>query len=271
MGSREDWHDKIDNYSDTIYALVGYANFYRFDDSRRTIRKDVLVVQGWRFTPIPTGDSSLLPDVTPDLAILANGFVPVVVEAKKSFPKDRGLWQDDFVQLEKYGQPLDGWPNKSGRVDNHDVVLLVHQSRSAAVIKYLKESVSLGRVRFKRQPCIVEFNRSSERQPYFFFRCQDGLLSDAVLADKLNEGTQVPMVALLAEYSTVKLYDALAPMPYFLQVIWDNIIAGRAAAIKPLVNLRKRQKVEVTIALAELTDELRNKFTFRSLCPLAGC
>ena len=71
--------EEIDHYLQTIHAMVGFANFYRYDDERREMRPDVAVLQGWRFTPLPALDGSnqsheaqgaSQSEVTPDLAIL---------------------------------------------------------------------------------------------------------------------------------------------------------------------------------------------------------
>ena len=42
---------EIDNYSDSIFAIVGFMNFYRYDDDSKKIRDDILVFQGRRLTP----------------------------------------------------------------------------------------------------------------------------------------------------------------------------------------------------------------------------
>ena len=51
MNAEQSIRAEIDNYSDSIFAIVGFMNFYRFDDTTRKIRNDVLVFQGRRLTP----------------------------------------------------------------------------------------------------------------------------------------------------------------------------------------------------------------------------
>src|SRR5207249_438523 len=122
--------DDIDDYQDSVFAIIGFANFYRFDDTTRTMRDDVVVFQGRRLTPSPAkavnSDGNPVEFVTPDVGILLPSNLGVLAEVKKSFPADEQHWFDDFKQLMAYDDDLTGWPSASGAVTAHDVVLLVH-------------------------------------------------------------------------------------------------------------------------------------------------
>jgi hypothetical protein len=270
MNDDAKWEGSINDYEDTIFAMLGFANFYRYDDDSRQMRPGVSVMQGWRFTPIQMQENNeaspeAVTPVTPDLAILLEAGDGVVAEVKKSFPMDKTLWMTDFEQLMRYDAELDGWPCASGRVSSHDIVLLVHQSRARRVTDYYREQSAADKVRFVKPFVIVEFNRSAERQPYFFFRTFEGKLSETTLDSRLHDGVPVPMIALVGQYSMVKLYDGPPPMPYLLHIIWQEIITPKVEAKKPLNELRRRQKVEVIIDADDLTNELRDKFSFKAL------
>ena len=66
--------NKISNYEQTIHAIVGFINFYRYDDERKEIRDDVILFQGRRFNPSsaksfnPRGEK--VDSITPDFGIL---------------------------------------------------------------------------------------------------------------------------------------------------------------------------------------------------------
>jgi hypothetical protein len=75
----------------------------------------------------------------------------------------------------------------------------------------------------------------------------------------------VPMAALLSQYSVVKLYDSEPPLPYFLHIIWQEVIAPKAYEKLAGGSLRRKQKVEVEITVEQLTQELRDKFSFKAL------
>jgi hypothetical protein len=264
LKKREDWKNKIDDYVDSVNAMVGFANFYRYDDDSGQMQDDVVVLQGWPFT---VGSGNETKKVTPDLAIAMGDREPVVAEVKKSFPNDRELWMKDFAQLMKYDAALDGWPLGPSMRHDHDIVLLTHQSRCVAVTDFYKEKLEANEIAFSRPFAIVEFNRSNEGQSFFFFRRHVGNVSDADLDDRLHEGVPVPMQALVREYSMVKLWDSEPPLPYFLQMIWQDVITEKAAEKRPLATLQKRQKIEIEISVDQLVTELRDRFSFKALSP----
>ena len=267
MTGAEKWEDLINDYSDTIYAMVGFANFYRYDDDAAQMRDEVVIMQGWRFTPDepPGDDGEPANPVTPDLAVMCSEEAGVVAEVKRSFPNDQSLWADDFEQLMSYDADLGGWPNAGGRVARHDVVLLVHLTRSRAVTDYYLAERDATRVKFSRPFVIIEFNWSGERQDYFFFRKSHGNLSEQQVDARLYEGVPVPMMPFLGPYSMVKLYDSEPPMPYFLHIIWQEVVSPMAIAKVSPERLRRKQKVEIDISLDDLTRELRDKFSFKVL------
>jgi hypothetical protein len=260
--------DDIDDYQDSVFAIIGFANFYRFDDTTRTMRDDVVVFQGRRLTPSPAkavnSDGNPVEFVTPDVGILLPSNLGVLAEVKKSFPADEQHWFDDFNQLMAYDDDLTGWPSASGAVTAHDVVLLVHWSRGRAVCKFYDKHQ--GReIQFQRPFCIVEFNRSNERQAYFSFRIANGNLSDAGVNAKLENGVQVPMLALTRAYSEIKIYDSEPPLAYMLHLIWEQVINNKASENPKYSALRKKQRIDVEVSVEEVVNELHEKFSFRQL------
>jgi hypothetical protein len=260
--------DAIDNYTDSVFAIIGFANLYRFDDASRSMRPDVLVFQGRRLTPSPAKavnpEGQPVKFVTPDVGVLLPGDVGVLAEVKRSFPSDEAHWMDDFMQLMAYDDDLAGWPSSGGTVAAHDVVLLVHQGRGRAVYKFYEKHE--GReIKFTRTFCIVEFNRSNERQAYFFFRTAKGSLTEAGVCAKLENGVQVPMLALTRAYSEIKLYDHEPPLPYMLQLIWEHIVSAKASESPKYTALKKGQHIDVPLSLGEVVKELHEKFSFRQL------
>jgi hypothetical protein len=271
MTSVVELRERIDDYADTVFAILGFVNFYRFDDRTRQMKDGVLVFQGRRLTPSParatTPEGNRVEFVTPDFGVLYGEGQGVLGEAKKSFPRDRALWMGDFKQLMAYDDDLSGWPTGDGRVRQHDIVLLTHQSRVVPVCDYCQEQMSAGQIRFARRFAIVSFIRSEERQPYFHFEKRFGHLSETVLDDRLRQGVPVPMSVRVDVYSTIKLYDSEPPLPYMAQLIWENLVAPRAFDNPTFPRLRKNQKVEVTLTVDEIVDGLHKGFSFHVLCP----
>jgi hypothetical protein len=271
MTSVDGLRDSIDGYKDTIFAILGFANFYRFDDEAQGMRDDVVVFQGRRLTPSPakavTPEGEPIEFVTPDLGVLYRESQGILGEAKQSLPRDRSFWADVLKQLMSYDDNLTGWPSSTGKVEHHDVVLLVHQSRVVDMCEYCQGQMDAEQVRFDRPFAIVSFNRSDQRQSYFHFEKRLGGLSEQALDGRLHRGVQVPMGALISVYSTIKLYDCEPPLPWMAYLIWEHIVARRASDDPKFAALHRNQKVEISLNVDEIVDELHREFSFQVLCP----
>lgn len=269
MSAAQDIWNEISDYRDTIHAIIGFLNFYRFDHKLRVLRDDVTVFQGRRLKPSPakgvTAEGNPVKHVTPDFGVMHVLGRHVLGDVKKSFPQDQELWQDAFRQLMSYDDHLTGWPCPTGCVESHDVVLLTHQTRAVRVRDYLVAMEAAGEVAFERPFAIISFNQGRNGEEHYFFQKQHGGLSDKDLDDLLYEGRAVMMKVFLAEYSTVKLYDAPPPMPYLAWLIWENVINQKAEGDPKYARLRARQKVVVEVTVAEIAKELEGDFSFRRL------
>lgn len=265
---QSEFRHKINNYEQTIHALIGFMNFYRYDDENRRVRPDVIIFQGWRLDR-NIEDKSLSERnngyVTPDLGILYAPGKGVLAEAKKSFTKQREHWMDDFEQLMSYDEDLTGWPCDGGTVENHDIVLLLDQTRGVAVKRFY-ENKRGKEIIFKRPFIIVQFNRSTE--DFYFFQKIEGDLSEPNINEKLIEGVPVPMVVFVNIYSEIKLYDDEPPLPYLIDLIWTNIVFQQAARDPKFEKLKKNQKIEVILNIDNIVDEIQRSFTFQTLCPI---
>ena len=264
--------DKIEDYSSTVHAIVAFINFYRFDDEAKCFRNDVIVFQGRRFDPSPAKklneNGNEIAHVCPDLGVLLPGRNGVLGEVKKSFPKETEHWMDDFKQLMSYDDNLTGWPHEEdGQIESHDIVLIVEQSRGVAVQEFYEQKRDGGEIHFDRSFSIVEFNRSDEGKQYYFFRKRPntGPLSDSVLDKKLRHGSKVPMEVLVAEYSTILLYDDDPPLAYLMQLIWEHVVLPQASDEPRFIRLHRNQTMEIILNIDEITESLRSGFSFRQL------
>lgn len=271
MSALDNLRETIDNYSDTVFAILGFVNFYRFDDEAGRLREEVMVFQGRRLDPSPakatTSDGNSVEFLTPDFGVCDLRGPAVLGDAKKSFPRDEAHWADAFRQLMAYDDDLSGWPCPGERVERHDVVLLTHVTRVVAVCDYYQREADAGNVQFNRPFSIVSFVRSDERQPFFHFEKRLGQLSDQAFNDRLRRGVSVPMSVFVGVYSTVKIYDSEPPLPYMAQLIWEHIVVPRASDDPNFQSLHRNQKLEVKLTVDEITEELSRGFSFQVLCP----
>jgi len=269
MSAADNLRNQIEDYKDTVFAIIGFLNFYRYDDARGELRDDVIVFQGRRLTPSPdravTEKGNRVKHVTPDLGVLHTVGRHVLGDVKKSFPADTRLWIDDFQQLMSYDDDLRGWPCASERVETHDIVLLTHQTRAVRVRDELLRLFEAGKVSFQRPFAIVQFNHGQNADDHYFFQKVYGQLSDQTLDALLYEGRAVMMYVFVREYSTVKLYDAAPPPAYLAWLIWEELIGPRAAEHSKYPKLRKNQKIQMDISVDEIATELQDGFSFKQL------
>lgn len=260
--------DKIDNYLQTVHALVGFMHFFRFDQSQMSVNEDVTVFQGWRLEPSDEkkikNNGEAVKFVTPDLGIVYGQSEGILAEAKASFPKNTEYWKKPFEQLMSYDDNLKGWPTDSGHVKTHDIVLLVNQERCSQIIRYY-ESIRGKEIKIERPFIIVQYNRSDGRRQFYFFHKQLGDLSNKVVNARLDDGEKLPMDLFVAQYAKIKLYDSEPPIPYLIQLIWENVVLPKISDNPKFPYLRKNQRLEIILQLTDILNELSDGYTFHSL------
>jgi hypothetical protein len=232
-------------------------NFYRYDELSNSFRNDVKVFQGRKLKIDGTER-----EVTPDIGILEPSNNGVIGEVKRSFPKDKELWKTTFEQLKKYDNELIGWPNENGKVKLHDVVLLTNNRFSRVVKDYYENEISKTELIIKKLFAIIEFYRTDEAKPFIAFRKEYGKLGNELIDNELYLGKQVPMDVFISIYSKNKLYDAKPPLPYLLNLIWENVVQLKASEDPNFQRLRKNQKLDVNVEVNEIIDILYKGFSF---------
>ncbi|MBI4287121.1 MAG: hypothetical protein HY671_01680 [Chloroflexi bacterium] len=252
--------DQIDDYTDTVYAILGFCSMWLFDPATRADRPNVKVFQGRHLSPRGNEAQAV---VTPDLGIVMREETGILGEVKKNFPRDGELRKKDiFDQLKSYDQQMTGWPTQDEQLRRHDIALLVHQTTSRSASDYLAAETRAGRLKFDRSLGIFEFNRSDQRIPYFFFRLVEGQASEVLGTIDVRQGVQVPMQALLESYSRSKLYDAKPPQPYLLHLIWENVVVPIASQDERFSRLRRNQTIEVSLTVEDIVERLHESFSF---------
>ncbi|MGV8080765.1 MAG: hypothetical protein AB2L22_12015 [Syntrophales bacterium] len=254
--------DQIDDYKDSIFAIIGFANLFRYDDSRKRMRDDLLLCQGRRLRTSLSNRLSPDNEVTPDLCLCDSRRKGIIGEVKRSFPLDQDQWIDDFNQLMRYDDELKQWMTDDGTVDDHEIVLLPEQSRSRAIIRYY-ENEKGNAISFTKNFVIVQFNRSDQAKSFFFFRKEYGdFVNYPEINSRLEDGVKVPLEKLMLHYEKIKLYDAQPPPIYLMQLIWENIVMFRASMNE---KFRSSRRIDVELSIDEIVNELRDNYTFNSV------
>jgi hypothetical protein len=273
MSNNKYYQNKISDYEDTVFAILGFMNLYRFDDNAKAMRSNVKVFQGRRLSRIDkktvtTGEEKqeIIEKrvVTPDIGIIYSETEGILAEVKKSFCKNREHWINDFEQILSYDGIIEDWPTHNGKLDKHEIALLVHQTRARAVADYYQQHKN-EKISFSNPFTIIEFNRSDEASPFLFFRTLSGSLGEEILRNRLHEGVSVSMEKLSGAYSEIKLYDALPPYPYLLELIWTNIILPIAIQDERFLHMRKNGKIDIKVEIEHVINVLFNSFSFKKL------
>lgn len=260
--TKEEIKEKIDDYEQTVCAILGFMNLYRFDDKTKTFKVDVKLFQG-RKLKIDGKEQ----EVTPDLGILEKNKTGVIGEVKKTLPQDQEYWLNKFEQLKKYDNELIGWDTDDKKVNNHDIVLLTHIKISRKVKDYYEKNIINTENEIKKSFSIIEFYRTEENNSYFSFRKEYGKLSNIKIDSELYSGISIPMKVYIDNYSCNKLYDDFPPLAYLMSLIWENIIQLKASDDydNKFSRLRKRQKLDIDISIDDIIDKLHKGFSFYNL------
>lgn len=268
MNSREKFLNQIDDYVQTVHAIVGFMNFYRHDDAAEKMKDKVKVFQGRRLRPSPekafNSNVEKISYVTPDIGILLPSRTGVIGEVKRSFPRKEEFWMKTFEQLMSYDDDLTGWPSTDGKVSSHDIVLILHLTREAKVCRFYDDKKD-SEIKFSRPFVIVQFSRLDERQSYYYFQTRRGELTEKSINKRLADGVSVPMEVFVGVYSEVKIYDSKPPLPYLLELMWTYVVLPHASDDPRFERLHKKQKIEVLLTIDEIVDELHQGFSFHRL------
>ncbi len=257
--------DQIDDYRDTVYAILGFCSLWFYDPIQRNNRNDVTIFQGRYLSPItePIVGNKNQAVVCPDFGIVIGEQRGILGEVKKNFPREENdRRQRIYLQLKSYDQELLGWPTTSGELPSHELVLLTHQATARQAQAFFRENAEKGLIRFVRPFSIFEFNRVDQREFYFFFRIVEGDLRQTDNGKNLFNGVPVPMQALFKQYSESMLYDAEPPLAYLLVVIWQYVLTPVAAENPKFGRLRSSQKLEIDITVDEMVQQLDIGFSF---------
>jgi len=257
--------DRIDDYYDTIHAILGFCSLWFFDTSTQKNRPNIKVFQGRRLSKITNivNADNLSNEVCPDLGIVVQDDSGILGEVKKNFPKDGDERRKTiFNQLKSYDHELDWWPTPDGKLKSHNIVLLIHQTTSRRAQDYYYEKNNKGEIKFTRSFSICQFNRSDQRVPYFFFQVVSGKINNTLGNVDLDNGVQVPMEPLSKLYAKSKLYDAEPPLSYLLHLIWEHVVIPILSEDENFGRLRKNQNIELKLKVDDIVERLNEGFSF---------
>lgn len=252
--------DAHEDYLSTVHAMLAFSAFVVHDATDQ--RPGSHFGFGRRMTTSKANSVKPSSDVTPDVVAQKSATYGIVAEVKRSLPADRSKWPAHVLQLRKYDDDLTGWWTKTKRIAASDTALLLHQSRSRAFISVLENERKKDTNAVGPGTSVIEFNRSEERQVYYFFRLEFGDIRDTELAERLKEGVAVPIEKVIRSFANVKFYDADPPIHSLLALLWIDYFTPLAAETEYDQNLKA---FPIHVSAAAIADELQRAYGSRLL------
>jgi len=251
--------EKIDNYIQTLEAIIAFSHVLIWDDNRGDFRSN-----SYRFIArkMNTSENNRIKpnnEITPDLVVQLNETYGIVGEAKKSFPKNRILWRRNFTQLQKYDDDLKGWKTSNELITNSDIVLLTHNKIKVEVSDYIQDKVTNHEILFDRKFSAISFHRTLETKIFLTLEKFYGDLSDAVLNERFRRIVGVPLHKIIP-LSNIKFYDDKPELPYIMEILWNKIFS-QYPKMEDFMESGGIKIITINVNIDNLTQKLREQFT----------
>ena len=242
--------------------MLALVNEARWDPGKRELRADVSYGIGRRMTTSAENRVSPSTEVTPDCVVQLGKEMGFVTEAKLGLPKDENLWDGYIVQMQKYDDDLAGWWTEGERIQQHDVVGLVPLNRAAKFADKLEAGVKDDKWRFVRKVCVVGFIKETRVKEFMTIKKERGELSEHGLEQRLHESRAIPLEILIVQGR--KFVDHPPPLPYLLQIMWDDLFTRYAADAS---NANSTDSITLHLNVKKVTEDLQSYFGFESRGP----
>ena len=254
--------EALDDYTQALFAVLGFVNEARWDPVERQLRSDVNFEIGRRMSTSPRNTVSPSTDVTPDCIFLQAARHGVVGEAKIGLPRDESFWADDVCQIQKYDDDLTGWWTPDEHLESHDLAALVPLSRAVRFFEVVNELIAQGKAQLNRSLAVIGFQRQSgPERTWMFLKKEGGKLTQEGIDNRLKYGRQIDFEILIKEYGDRKFLDYPPDLPITLQILWDNLFTQYAADAP----VGKEPGVAIlTVTAAQVTRDLQTFYGFTS-------
>ena len=251
--------EKVDNYNQTLEALVGFSHILRWNDEKADFKPNSYSFIARRMNTSEV--NRIIPKnvVTPDLVIQLDENYGIVSEVKKSFPKDKELWIGNFNQLQKYDDELKGWKTSTEKIQNSDIILLTHYKIKVDVSDYIKKKISEKTLYFKRNFSAIAFHRTQEVNMYLNFEKFFGNLFDSVINERLRRIVGIPLKKIMP-LSNIKFYDDKPELSYILEILWNKIFS-QYPKMEEFMESGGIKIISIEVNVDDLTQKLREQFS----------
>jgi len=255
-----DMNNKIDNYIETIFAILSFSHLLRWDNSLKIFLPDSFLYIGRKMDT--SGENRINPNdtVTPDLIVQLNKKNGIVGEVKIGFPVNQDFWKSDFDQIQKYDDKMKGWITSDEIIDTTDIVLLTHITKKTHCVDYIKEKILKKEIKFDRKFAVIAFSKDVRGSDVFLYLEKAyGDISDLEMNEVLRIGKNMPLSRFISTYR-VKFYDSEPPLPYLMSIIWQDILP-QLASEEDLME-KKGRIIHLDVNIEKITELLQEQFTY---------
>jgi hypothetical protein len=250
--------EAVDTYREGVFAVFGLVNEVRWNPATRALDNDVHYEFGRRMNTSSGGEPF---QVTPDCVIQSNA-LGIISEVKVSLPLDESKWDRPIKQLKKYDRDLEGWWTDDEKITDYDVVSLVPLARAVRFGDLLEAGTRDGKWNFKHKTSVVGFFKTTGATKEFLtLKKERGEMSNNDLGERLRQSRLIDFEHLIVEYRDKKFIDQMPPLPYMLQILWDNLFVKYASSVPMDEN---KGWVPLKLSLDSVTTDLQEYYGFRS-------
>ncbi len=258
LENKKDFLREIDNYEQTIIAIICFTHILRWDDDNSNFKDDSYYYIGRKMDT--TNNNRIKPNntVRPDLVVQINNEYGIVCEAKSSFPKNRNHWREDFEQLEKYDDDLIGWITDNEQINIIDLILLTHYSMRNYVNDYLDDNLGT-QININRNFAVIVYSLVEQTESYFFLEKSFGGITNNEFDKRLHEIIEVPLEKVLPIYPPIKFNDVKPVIPYIMDILWNHIFS-QYPTTEEFMEAEGKKVITITVNLKDIVNRLKSQF-----------
>lgn len=258
--SLSEMKNKIDDYVETIFAILSFSHLFRWDQTTKKFVPDTYSYIGRKMDTSVENRINPSKTVTPDFVLQLNEKYGIIGEVKIGFPLNQEYWKSDFDQIQKYDDNMKGWITPNEFIETADIVLLTHTTKKTTCVDYLKEKLSKNEIRFDRKFAIVAFHKDVRADTFLYLEKAYGDISDSEMNEVLRKGQNMPLSRFISTYK-VKFCDSEPPPPYLMSIIWQDILP-QLASEEDLME-RKGRIIRLEVNIEKITELLQDQFTYK--------
>lgn len=252
--------EKIDDYNETITAIICISHVLRWDN-QGSFRSNTYFFIARRMDTSENNRINPEAVVTPDLIIQIDENYGIICELKRSFPRNRDYWENDFNQLLKYDDDLKGWRTDNEYIEISDLVLLTHNRMKVYVSDYLENRINIKQdLFFNKNFAVIAYYRVDQQKSWMYLEKSYGALTNQDLDERFRVLLPVPLEKVLP-LNPIKFYDEKPELPYIMNILWVHILNQYPQREEFMEAEGGKKIITINVNIDELTERLNRQYS----------